>query len=110
MMSAKDLNTLFAAVHAAEFPAQSILRLRPDLQPHAVVILDGSPPQERVCSLNIHARKRGIVHGMTRLEVEELNGIQILSRSLETERGTWRDFSAVVTALLRPAPLAANPS
>lgn len=31
-------------------------------------------------------------------------------RSLEAERGTWRDFSAVVTALLRPAPLAANPA
>jgi DNA-binding PadR family transcriptional regulator len=30
--------------------------------------------------------------------------------SLETERGTWRDFSAVVSALLRPAPLAASPS
>jgi DNA-binding PadR family transcriptional regulator len=31
-------------------------------------------------------------------------------RSLETERGSWRDFSAVVSALLRPVPLAANPS
>jgi PadR family transcriptional regulator PadR len=31
-------------------------------------------------------------------------------RSLETERGSWRDFSAVVTALLRPPPLAANPT
>jgi len=31
-------------------------------------------------------------------------------RALETERGTWRDFSAVVSALLQPAPLAASPS
>ena len=31
-------------------------------------------------------------------------------RSLATERGSWRDFSAVVSALLRPVPLAANPS
>lgn len=31
-------------------------------------------------------------------------------RALNTERGTWRDFSAVVSALLQPAPLAANPS
>lgn len=31
-------------------------------------------------------------------------------RSLETERGSWTDFSAVVSALLRPAPLAANPA
>jgi len=79
------MSSLFAAVHAAEFPGQAILRLRPDLQSQPAVILDGAPPQERVCSLNLHARKRGIVPGMTRLEVEELTGIHILSRSLETE-------------------------
>jgi protein ImuB len=76
---------LFAAVYAAEFPAQAILRLRPDLQSQPVVVLDGSPPQERVCSLNLHARKRGVVPGLTRLEVEDLGGIQILSRSTPTE-------------------------
>ena len=32
------------------------------------------------------------------------------TRSLETERGTWRDFSAVVSALLQPAPLAVSPA
>ena len=31
-------------------------------------------------------------------------------RALDTERGTWRDFAAVVTALLQPAPLLAQPS
>ena len=31
-------------------------------------------------------------------------------RSLDTERGTWRDFSAVVSALLQPSPLAVSPS
>jgi PadR family transcriptional regulator PadR len=31
-------------------------------------------------------------------------------RSLDTERGTWRDFSAVVTALLQPSPLAVSPT
>lgn len=79
-------NSLYAAVYAAEFPAQAFLRLRPDLQSQPVVVLDGSPPQERVCALNLHARKRGVVNGMTRLEVEELSGIHILSRSLETEQ------------------------
>ena len=28
--------------------------------------------------------------------------------ALDTERGTWREFSAAVTALLKPAPLAAS--
>lgn len=93
MMPANHPSSLYAAVHAAEFPAQSIARLRPDLQSHPVVILDGAPPHERVCSMNLHARKRGIVPGLTRLEVEELTAVQILSRSLETE-------SAAKTVLL----------
>lgn len=79
-------NPLFAAIHAADFPAQAILRLRPDLHSKPVVILDGKPPQESVCSLNLHARKRGTAIGITRLEAEELGGIQLLSRSLSTEQ------------------------
>lgn len=77
--------SLYAAVYVAEFPAQSILRLRPDLQSSPVVILDGSPPQERVIALNTHARKRGIVPGLTRLEVEEVGSIHIHTRSADTE-------------------------
>ena len=30
--------------------------------------------------------------------------------ALDTERGTWRDFSAVVSVLLHPAPAAVNPA
>ncbi len=79
-------NSLYAAIYAVDFPAQAIVRLRPDLRAHAVAILDGTAPQERVCSLNLQARKRGVVPGMTRLEVEELSGIRVQSRSIETER------------------------
>lgn len=85
MRSEAKSPSLYAAVHVAEFPAQSILRLRPDLQSSPVVILDGSPPQERVIAFNTHARKRGIVPGLTRLKVEEVGGIQILTRSADTE-------------------------
>jgi len=31
-------------------------------------------------------------------------------RALDSERGAWREFSAAVTALLQPAPLAVSPS
>jgi protein ImuB len=85
MKSRGQTACLYAAVHAAEFPAQAILRLRPDLRSHPCVVLAGSPPEERVCALNLHARKRGVVHGMTRLEVEELTNIHILACSAETE-------------------------
>jgi protein ImuB len=78
--------TLFAAIYVADFPAQAILRLRQDLRTHPVAILDGVAPQEQVCSLNHHARKRGVIPGMSRLEVEELGGICVHNRSIETER------------------------
>jgi protein ImuB len=88
---------LYAAVHVPEFPAQAILRLRPDLQSAPVVILDGSPPQERVCALNTHARKRGVVPGLTRLEVEELGNIHILTRSTQTETAARTVFLETIS-------------
>ncbi len=81
----RQSNTLFAAIYVAAFPAQAILRLRPDLRTKPVAILDGIAPQERVCSINLLAGKRGISPGMSRLEVEELGDVYVLSRSIETE-------------------------
>jgi DNA-binding PadR family transcriptional regulator len=31
-------------------------------------------------------------------------------RALDSERGVWQEFSAAITALLQPAPLAVSPS
>jgi protein ImuB len=76
---------LYACVHAEEFPAQALLRLRTDLASQPVAVLVGKPPLETVCSLNRQARLKGAVPGMTRLESETILGLQLLSRSLETE-------------------------
>jgi len=76
---------LYACLHAREFPGQALLRLRPDLQAQPVVVLDGPPLQETVCALNRQASLRGVVHGLTRLEAEELGGIELLPRSLPVE-------------------------
>ena len=78
-------NTLYAALYASEFPAQALLRLRPDLQSKAVAILHGRTSQQSVCALNSQARRRGVTLGMTRLEAEELEGLLVLPRSEETE-------------------------
>ncbi len=84
---------LYACVHAAEFPSQALLRLRPDLQSLPIAVLDGRPPLEEVCSMNRHARRLGALPGMTRLEAEALTvqhgaldqGLRLLSRSVEGE-------------------------
>jgi protein ImuB len=77
--------TLYACAHAAEFPAQALLRLRPDLASKPVVVLEGQAPREAVCALNRRARLRGATPGMTRLEIEELGGLELLARSSASE-------------------------
>jgi protein ImuB len=80
---------LYACVHAAEFPSQALLRLRPDLQSLPVAVLAGRVPLEQVCSMNRLARLKGAATGMTRLEAEALasqnEGLRLMPRSLESE-------------------------
>lgn len=78
-------NQLYAAIHAEEFPAQALLRLRTDLAVQPVAILDGHPPLQTVCSLNRHARLKGADAGLTRLEAETIPGLLLLARCPETE-------------------------
>jgi protein ImuB len=79
------MTTLFACVQAAEFPAQALLRLRPDLQSQPVVVLEGRAPHEFVCAMNAHAYRRGATLGMTRLDTESVQGLRLPARSLEME-------------------------
>lgn len=76
---------LYACVHAAEFPAQALLRLRPELKPEPVAVLEGRARLEQVCSLNRAARLKGAVLRMTRLEAEGIAGLRRLARSVEVE-------------------------
>ncbi|HEY1767180.1 MAG TPA: DNA polymerase Y family protein [Terracidiphilus sp.] len=85
MTHAKANSSLYACAHAAEFPAQALLRLRPDLRAKPVVVLEGRAPEEAVCALNQQARLRGAAPGMTRLEAESLPEVMLLSRSIEGE-------------------------
>ena len=42
---------LYACLHAAEFPAQALLRLRADLKSQPVAVLDGPAHDQSVCAL-----------------------------------------------------------
>jgi len=83
---------LYACIHAREFPLQSLLRLRPELQGSPVAVLDGRPPVELICSMNQPARLRGAALGMTRLEAEGIERLRLLSRSTESERAAREVF------------------
>ena len=51
---------LYACLYAKEFPAQALLRLRPELHNTACVVMDGEPPLQQICSLNTKARLLGM--------------------------------------------------
>jgi protein ImuB len=84
-MSREPTNGLYACVHAAEFPAQALLRLRPDLEGQPVAVLEGRAPKEYVCAMNRHSQRNGTSLGMTRLDAEAIGGIRLLARSPEGE-------------------------
>jgi protein ImuB len=85
-------STLYACAWAAEFPAQALVRMHPELAREAVVVLDGSPPQQTVCSLNRHAQQLGAAAGMTRLEAEAMGNLKLLTRSTANEEAARKVF------------------
>jgi protein ImuB len=72
---------IYACIHATEFPAQALLRLRPELRECPCVVMEGEPPLQFACSLNRKARLLGIVHGMTLVEIDTFPGVTVLRRS-----------------------------
>jgi protein ImuB len=76
---------LYACLNAREFPAQALLRLRPELHSKPYVVMKGEPPLQQVCGLNTKARLLGMTHGMTRVEVDTFPEPVLLSRSHKEE-------------------------
>ena len=83
------MKELYACICVREFPAQAMLRLRPELRDCACVVMEGDPPVELVCSLNRRARALGLLRYMTKVEVETFEQITVLKRS-EAEEATAR--------------------
>ncbi len=76
---------LYACLYAKEFATQALLRLRPQLFQKAIVVLEGEPPLQTVCSLNARARRMGVACGMTRVELDTFEGVVALARSRSEE-------------------------
>jgi len=79
---------VYACLYAREFPAQAVLRLRPELRERPVVVVEGEPPLETVCSFNTKARYLGIARGMTRVELDTFPSLIVLPRSRTEEVST----------------------
>jgi protein ImuB len=79
---------LYLCLYAREFPAQALLRLRPELRSKAVAVMDGEAPFQKVCSLNRHARSLGVMPAMSRAEMDAFPSVTLLNRSLAEEAST----------------------
>jgi protein ImuB len=71
------LAELYACLYAKEFPAQTLLRLRPELRDRPCVVMEGEPPLQRVCSINTKGRLLRITHGMTSVEVDTFPSVTV---------------------------------
>jgi len=76
---------LYACLYAREFPAQALLRLKPDLHDKPCVVMAGDPPLQQICSLNKKARGLGITRGMTQVEVDTFPSVIVVPRSPNIE-------------------------
>lgn len=76
---------LYLCLRAPEFPAQALLRLRPQASDQACVVMEGEPPLEQVFSMNAKARALGIERGMTQVEVDTFPRVTVFKRSLAEE-------------------------
>jgi protein ImuB len=72
---------IYACLHVREFPAQALLRLRPDLRDRPCIVMEGEPPLQEVCSLTRKARQLGVTCGMTQVEVDTFSDVTVLRRS-----------------------------
>ncbi len=79
---------LYACLYVKEFAAQALLRLRPELQEKPCAVMEGEPPLQQVCSLNVKARLLGVLTGMTQVEMETFPTVTALQRSMEEEAAT----------------------
>jgi len=76
---------LYACLYVREFPAQALLRLRPELQNKPCVVMEGERPTQFICALNTKARTLGLTHGMSAAEVDLYRDAVVLLRSPTTE-------------------------
>lgn len=70
----------FACIFVPDFPVEAILRAEPALRSHALAVIEGKPPLEKILSANEEARHVGVFSGMTKLQAELCDGVILRDR------------------------------
>ena len=75
----------YGCVVVAQLAVQARVRLRPQWIKTAVVVMEGRRPLESVFALNGIAMRKGLKKGMSRVEVDTFEEVQVLNRSSAEE-------------------------
>jgi protein ImuB len=71
----------FACIYVPNFPVAAALRVEPELQAHALAILEGKPPLEKIIAVDEKAARVGMAPGMTKAQAELCPELALRSRS-----------------------------
>ena len=71
----------FACIYVPNFSVAAALRAEPELKAHAVAILEGKPPLEKIIAINEKARQLGIAPGITKAQAELCSDLALRSHS-----------------------------
>jgi protein ImuB len=78
----------FASIYVPDFSIQAVVRTEPTLRQHAIALVEGRPPLERVVAINEAAARAGLNLGMTKAQAAQFPSIEIRQRSRIEERST----------------------
>src|SRR6266581_7341473 len=78
----------FACIYVPNFPVAAAQRAEPELKAHALVILEGKPPLEKIIAVNEKAARMGIAPGMTKAQAELCAELALRPRSPLQESAT----------------------
>ena len=91
----------FACIHIPHFILQAALRAEPELRAQPTGIVEGTPPLLTIVALNEKAARLGLRLEMTKLQAEQISGLQIRNR--------WAAHETAAHAALVDLALAFSP-
>ena len=80
-----------AAIHIPEFPVVAWLRSDASVRSHALVVIEGIAPLQRIVSINRAARSQGVSRGMSKVQAETTGPLLFRNRSIAEETATFED-------------------
>ncbi|MGH9730726.1 MAG: hypothetical protein ACRD4A_03425 [Candidatus Acidiferrales bacterium] len=75
----------FASIYVPNFLVQAVVRAEAALRDRVIVLVDGTPPLEKIVAMSEAAARAGIQLNMTKSQATQFSGIEIRNRSRAQE-------------------------